>query len=277
MALTTPVLRVDHYNSTGKEVHPADPPQATTVFPHSVVLAGMRLSQEVDRIERMSPRQRLRSAFLTGFAVTIPLIVTLLVLGFVVNFLTNTVNPFVGVVNATFGTEQLPEFVIEGFVLSVALVSILFVGLVAELSPANGTIDRSVTQVVSRIPGVGSLYRSVDEMSELLLNSDTESFREVKLVEFPDRDSYAVAFVTADTPEVIESATENDAMTTLYLPMAPNPVMGGHVIHVPEDRVFDVDMTVEEGVQSIVTSGVAVEEPEDAAAAQNTGTATGAE
>ena len=237
----------------------------------------MRLSQEVDRIERMSPRQRLRSAFLTGFAVTIPLIVTLLVLGFVVNFLTNTVNPFVGVVNATFGTEQLPEFVIEGFVLSVALVSILFVGLVAELSPANGTIDRSVTQVVSRIPGVGSLYRSVDEMSELLLNSDTESFREVKLVEFPDRDSYAVAFVTADTPEVIESATENDAMTTLYLPMAPNPVMGGHVIHVPEDRVFDVDMTVEEGVQSIVTSGVAVEEPEDAAAAQNTGTATGAE
>jgi uncharacterized membrane protein len=225
----------------------------------------MRLSPEVDGIERVSPRQRLRSAFLTGFAVTIPLIVTLLVLGFIVNFLTSTVNPFVGLVNATFGTEQLPEYVIEGFVLAVALVSILFVGLVAELSPANGTIDRTVTQVVTRIPGVGSLYRSVDEMSELLLNSDTESFQEVKLVAFPDRDSYAVAFVTADTPEVIEIATENDSMTTLYLPMAPNPVMGGHVIHVPDERVCDVDMTVEEGLQSIVTSGVAVEEPDGSA------------
>jgi len=234
----------------------------------------MRLSPEVDGIERVSPRQRLRSAFLTGFAVTIPLIVTLLVLGFVVNFLTNTVNPFVGVVNATFGTEQLPELVIEGFVLAVALVSILFVGLVAELSPANGTIDRSVTQVISRIPGVGSLYRSVDEMSELLMNSDTESFQDVKLVEFPDENSYALAFVTADTPEVIETATGNGEMTTLYLPMAPNPVMGGHVIHVPIERVCDVEMSVEEGVQSIVTSGVAVDETEDAAVADSVGTAT---
>ncbi|WP_424018678.1 DUF502 domain-containing protein [Halorientalis pallida] len=237
----------------------------------------MRLSPEVDGIERVSPRQRLRSAFLTGFAVTIPLIVTLLVLGFAVNFLSNTVNPFVGVVDAAFGTDQLPEFVVEGFLLAVALVSILVVGLVAELSPANGSIDRTVTQVVSRIPGVGSLYRSVDEMSELLLNSDTESFQEVKLVEFPDRDSYAVAFVTADTPEVIETATESDSMTTLYLPMAPNPVMGGHVIHVPDERVFDVDMSVEEGLQSIVTSGVAVEGSEDTAPPGTAGAPTGGE
>ncbi|RXK51113.1 DUF502 domain-containing protein [Halorientalis pallida] len=234
----------------------------------------MRLSPEVDGIERVNPRQRLRSAFLTGFAVTIPLIVTLLVLGFAVNFLTNTVNPFVGVVDAAFGTEQLPEVVAEGVVIGVVLVSILVVGLVAEQHPANGSIDETVTQVVSRIPGVGSLYRSVDEMSELLMNSETESFQEVKLVEFPDRDSYAVAFVTADTPDVIETATENDAMTTLYLPMAPNPVMGGHVIHVPNDRVFDVDMSVEEGLQSIVTSGVAVEETEETT---QMGTATGAE
>jgi uncharacterized membrane protein len=63
-------------------------------------------------------------------------------------------------------------------------------------------------------------------------------------------------------------------MTTLYLPMAPNPVMGGHVIHVPIERVCDVDMSVEEGVQSIVTSGVAVDETEDAAVADSVGTAT---
>ncbi|MFB6084284.1 MAG: DUF502 domain-containing protein [Halorientalis sp.] len=234
----------------------------------------MRLSQEVEGIGQVSPRKRLRSALLTGFAVTIPLIVTLLVLGFVVNFLTSTVTPFVGVVNAVFGTEWLPSIVIEAAVLAVALLVILVIGLVAEQSPANGSIERSINQVIARIPGIGSLYRSVDEMSELLLNSDTESFREVKLVEFPDRDSYAVAFVTADTPEVIETATGGDEMTTLYLPMAPNPVMGGHVIHVPNERVFDVDMTVEEGLESIVTSGVAVEGGEDVAATAPAGTAT---
>jgi uncharacterized membrane protein len=33
--------------------------------------------------------------------------------------------------------------------------------------------------------------------------------------------------------------------------------MGGYVLHVEAEHVFDVDMTVEEGIQSIVTSGVA--------------------
>ena len=224
----------------------------------------MRLSQEVDRIERVSPRRRLRSAFLTGFAVTIPLIVTLLVLGFVVNFLTSTVTPFVGIVDSTFGTGGLPEVVVEGAVLGVALVTIIVIGLVAEQNPADGSIERTVHQLMSRVPGVGSVYRSVDEMSELLLNSDTESFQEVKLVQFPTQGSFSVAFVTADTPESIEDATETDGMTTLYLPMAPNPVMGGHVLHVANERVYDVDMSVEAGIQSIVTSGVAVEAPEDA-------------
>jgi hypothetical protein len=47
-------------------------------------------------------------------------------------------------------------------------------------------------------------------------------------------------------------------MFTMFLPMAPNPVMGGHLLHVPDRRVYEVDMTVEEGVQAVVTSGVAV-------------------
>jgi hypothetical protein len=43
------------------------------------------------------------------------------------------------------------------------------------------------------------------------------------------------------------------------MPMAPNPVMGGHVLFVPERRVVEVDLTVEEGIRALVTSGVALE------------------
>jgi hypothetical protein len=42
--------------------------------------------------------------------------------------------------------------------------------------------------------------------------------------------------------------------------MAPNPVMGGYVMHVSAERVYDVDLTVEQGIRSIVTSGVATGE-----------------
>jgi hypothetical protein len=97
-------------------------------------------------------------------------------------------------------------------------------------------------------------------MAQLLLSNDTQSFQEVKLVQFPVEGSYAMAFVTARAPGVVEDATDTEGMTTLFLPMAPNPVMGGHVVHVSNDRVYDVDLTVEEGIRSIVTSGVATGE-----------------
>jgi uncharacterized membrane protein len=47
-------------------------------------------------------------------------------------------------------------------------------------------------------------------------------------------------------------------MITVFIPMAPNP-MGGFLIHVPTDRVYDVDLTVEEGVQTVMSTGVTLE------------------
>jgi hypothetical protein len=39
--------------------------------------------------------------------------------------------------------------------------------------------------------------------------------------------------------------------------------MGGHLVHVPSERVMNVDMTVDEGIRTVVTSGVATGGPED--------------
>jgi uncharacterized membrane protein len=38
--------------------------------------------------------------------------------------------------------------------------------------------------------------------------------------------------------------------------------MGGFVVYVARDRVYDVDLSVEEGLQAIITSGVTVGDPE---------------
>jgi uncharacterized membrane protein len=204
-------------------------------------------------------RTRLRDAMVTGIAITIPVIVTVIVLGFVVNFISNTLNPVVDVVDTAFGSSP-PDPAVKVLAAVTLVLTILAVGLVAQRSPSERSVENSFDQMMARIPGIGSVYTSFNEMSELLLDSDTESFQEVKLVEYPDEGSYTVAFLTADTPARIEHATGHDEMQTLFLPMAPNPVMGGFVIHVSEDRIIDVDMTVQEGIRSIVTSGVAVED-----------------
>ena len=202
---------------------------------------------------------RLRDALITGAAITIPLVVTLVIVGFAINFVSNALNPVVGVVYQGLGLSSLPRYGVKVAAGITLFAVVLLVGLVAQRRPDDGSFENSFDQLMARIPGIGSIYTSFNEMSELLLDSDTDSFQEVKLVEFPDEGAYTVAFLTADTPDRVEDATGHEEMQTLFLPMAPNPVMGGYVIHVSADRVFDVDMTVQEGIRSIVTSGVAID------------------
>ena len=209
-------------------------------------------------------REFVRQAFITGAAVMLPLIVTVMVLGFVVNFISQQLNPITGLLGQLLG-EQASGFVLKLVAVLLLLAVIFVVGVVAERRPGRSGFGALFDTLVSRIPGVGSLYRSIDEMSGMLLDNDTDTFQEVKLVEFPDQGSYAIAFLTADTPEIVLDTTEHEGMVTLFLPMAPNPVMGGHVLHVNEEQVYDLDLSVEEGIQSIVTSGVATgpREPQD--------------
>jgi len=202
---------------------------------------------------------RLRDALITGAAITIPLAVTLIVVGFVVNFVSNALNPLVTVVYQGLGLSMLPRYGVKVAAGITLVVIVITIGLIAQRRPEDGSFESSFDQLMARIPGVGSVYTSFNEMSELLLDSDTDSFREVKLVEFPKEGSYSVAFLTADTPDRVADATGHEEMQTVFLPMAPNPVMGGYVLHVSADRVIDVDMTVQEGIRSIVTSGVAID------------------
>ena len=210
--------------------------------------------------KRQYPKELLRRSFVSGIAIALPVLVTLAIVSFALNFISGQLDPVVDVVQNLTPNQQLQSTLIEVTALVVLLVLVLFLGFLAEFGPGDGQVGEGFDSVMSAIPGVGSVYTSFNEMSELLLDSDTESFQEVKLVEYPRDGSYTVAFKTAATPDVIGDATGHEEMVTLFMPMAPNPVMGGFVIHVSADRVVDVDMTVEQGIRSIVTSGVAIGE-----------------
>ena len=221
-------------------------------------------SSRRDRLRPSDVRTTFRQAFFSGVALTIPLFVTLLVVGFVVNTLSNVFDPVVAFAFRLSGSQleptETPTYLVKLVAAAVLLLGIFTVGLVAERRSGPGRIESMFDATMERIPGVGSIYTSFDEMSQMLLDSDTQSFQAVVLVEHPTADSYTEAFVIAATPPEIEDATGSEEMVTLFMPMAPNPVMGGHVVHVPTERVYDVDMTVEEGIRSIVTSGVAIGE-----------------
>lgn len=210
--------------------------------------------------DREDLREDVKRTLLTGTAILVPLIITLLVLSIVLNFITGLMAPFVNLAQQT-GLTAGTDDVLVHVLAFVMLGGLVFaVGAVAERRPDDGEITQSFHDAMERIPGVGSIYTSVNLMSEVMLNSDTESFRDVKLVEFPHSETYAIAFLTANAPESVEVSVAHEEMKTLFVPFAPNPFMGGQLVVVPDHRVHDVDMSVEQGVQAIVTSGVAIDE-----------------
>ena len=196
----------------------------------------------------------LRRWLVAGSALAIPTIVTLFVVTFALNFLANVLTPIVEAVNIVFAETPPAWFIQIVSVLSLIGV-VLLMGMITE-STSGERLATGFHAGMEAIPGVGTVYTSFRRMSDVLVESDTDSFQEVKLVEFPHEGAYSIAFVTAESIGAIERAVDEPAMVTLFVPLAPNPVMGGFLTYVPRDRTYDVDMTVEEAVSALVTSGV---------------------
>jgi uncharacterized membrane protein len=213
---------------------------------------------------------------LNGVGLIVPAVVTLYVLTAAFQFIFAALNPFikllqwagliegirqVGVVQFLLRADLIvspAQFATELISLFVLVAVVVAVGMLARVGPGEQLIAL-FDRLISAVPGVGSVYMAFRRMSDAMLDSEAQNFQDVKLVEFPREGTYVLGFRTADSPEAVARTTGHDEMETLFLPLAPNPVMGGFLAHIPAERVSDVDMTVEEGIRSIITSGVAAD------------------
>jgi uncharacterized membrane protein len=213
----------------------------------------------------VSTLRDLRGVFLTGVAVVVPVAVSGWVVLAIANAVAGLLAP-VAVVLRTVGFDSDATVVaLQAASLGGVLLGVLAVGALARRR-AGARVGETVAGYLERIPGLGTVYETTRRMSDLLLGGDEGAaarFREVKLVEFPGRGTYTLGFLTATEPPegVVETARtiegrDDGEYRTLFLPMAPNPVMGGHLTHVPADRVHDVDISTEHAVQYVLTTGV---------------------
>lgn len=199
-------------------------------------------------------RRRLRQSLITGTAITIPFVLTLIVLGFVLNFVAQTLNPVVWL--ADYSEIEVADPIVQATTILTLIALVMVVGVVAEHTDGDRVVG-GFHAAMESIPGVSSIYNSFRRMSDVLLESDVESFQEVMLVEFPREGTFALGYLTGRPPAEVVAAAGYEEMLTLFVPLAPNPVMGGFLVYVPESQVYDLEMTVEESVQAIITSGVA--------------------
>ncbi|WP_136590692.1 DUF502 domain-containing protein [Salinigranum halophilum] len=211
----------------------------------------------------MSLATRLRNSFITGLFFVAPLAVTLFVLQFVFEWVTTTIRPVVRQVQPFLATtlDYSGDLVLAAQVLSALLiaVSITFVGYLATKSIGQrlfGGFERGIRL----IPLVRTIYFGVRQVSESLTES-TESYERVVLVEYPRERHWMLGFVTSESPRSVNQTTDEDLLT-VFVPHSPNPTVG-KLLMVPEDELWELDMSVRRGFRIIVTTGLSAEDMED--------------
>src|SRR5262249_26435437 len=109
-------------------------------------------------------------------------------------------------------------------------------------------------QGIGRLPVVRAVYNSAKQVTNYVFSDRELEFTRVVAVEYPCRGIWSLAFVTNDGLIDVQGVT-GEPMLTILLPTSPLPI-SGYTMLVPKSEVLDVDLTVEQAIEYIVSCGV---------------------
>lgn len=191
----------------------------------------------------------LKKYFITGLLIWLPLAVTLWILDIILTTLDRTLL----LLPQAWRPDQWLGVHVPGFGLILAVLVIFVTGVLA----ANIIGERLLRWwegLLARIPIVRSIYSSVKQVSDTMLASQGNAFRKAVLVEFPQRDQWAIGFVVGAPGPALGRHLHGE-MLTVFVPTAPNPT-SGYTIIVRPSEVKELDISVDDALKFIISLGV---------------------
>ncbi len=211
----------------------------------------------------MEPRSlfvRWRSSFLTGLAVTLPALLTLAAVKWLIGTISSVTDVLLFFLPKSLTHESLvyprdgmgPMYwywSLVALLLAVALISA--VGVLARYYIGKKIIDWT-DRVLMRVPFLNKIYGAIKQVNDAF-SGNKHSFKTVVLVEFPREGIYSIGFLTSEQRDEVQQKTR-EKVVCVFVPTTPNPT-SGFLILVPEDKVTKLDMSVAEGIKYIVSLG----------------------
>lgn len=194
---------------------------------------------------------RLRTYFFTGLLVTAPPALTIYLAVLFVGFVDNHVRRLIP---EEYNPEQYLPFAIPGAGVLAVILAMIGIG-VFTTGFVGRFFMRKWEKMWEKIPFVSGVYSTFKQLFETIFSKKSNAFRQVVLVEFPRKDAWTLAFVTADVPAGVQNLLQRDDLVTVYVPTTPNPTSGYLMIYKKEE-VIPVDMSVEDGLKYIISLGI---------------------
>jgi uncharacterized membrane protein len=114
----------------------------------------------------------------------------------------------------------------------------------------------SFDRAISRIPVVNKVYGSVKQVTDFAFSDREIEFNRVVAIQYPREGIWSLGFVTGNSMREIAEAT-GEQMLSVLMPTSPMP-MTGFTVTVKKSEAIDLDLTIDEAIQFIVSCGVVV-------------------
>ena len=187
---------------------------------------------------------RIRNYFIAGVVVLIPIGVTfyltILLVTISSRILPNEINP----------NHYLP-YNIPGLEIIISIILITLIGWLS-LSFIGRRLLNLFNNILKKIPILRTIYSAMGQMTETFTKTDKDK-KNVVLVEYPRKGSWAVGFATKENTGEITSKVKKD-LINVFVPTTPNPT-SGFLLMFPKDEVIYLDLTFEQASKFIVSAG----------------------
>lgn len=185
----------------------------------------------------------LRRRFITGFFVTVPLIVSVAALVWIFGVVDGVATP---VSTRVLGRD------VPGLGVLITLSAILAVGVIA----TNVIGKRALQQIESwllLVPVFKTIYAPVKQLVAAFSPDNDAGFKKVVLVDDPRR-GMVLGFLTREF--TVDGGQGPKPVVAVYVPT--NHLYLGDILIYPRDQVLFPDLSVEDGIRVFLTGGMAL-------------------
>ncbi len=187
---------------------------------------------------------RFRNYFIAGIVVLIPIGITIYLTIFIISIsskiIPKEINP----------NNYLP-YNVPGLEILIAVILITIIGWLS-LSFLGKKLLILFNSILKRIPILRTIYSAIVQMTETFTKND-EQKKNVVLIEYPRKGSWAVGFATKENSGEISNKTKKK-LVNVFVPTTPNPT-SGFLLMFPKEDVIYLDLTFEEASKFIVSAG----------------------
>ena len=183
--------------------------------------------------------QQIKRHLIAGRLAIVPIALTFWILRFLFRFLDSFTAPIL----KNIGIE------IPGLGIILTLLFIFLLGLFIT-NVLGRTIFNWGEKILTKLPLVNTIYKAVKQITNAFSGKSMKNFKQVIFIQYPRKGLWTMCFVTNQSKN-----ESGDEFYHVFVPTTPNPTSGVFIV-IPQKDAVHPDISVEEGLKSIISGGI---------------------